>query len=117
MEDARHGVGVAALRARERPGVATRFAALRVAALARAREAEAWRRTITSPKHVRCAIYTRVSDDQGLEQDFNSLDAPIRCAIHIPWSKTSPTRHREFFCRLTHRSSTGVPFALRRKRR
>ena len=23
----------------------------------------------------RCAIYTRVSTDQGLEQDFNSLDA------------------------------------------
>jgi predicted NAD-dependent protein-ADP-ribosyltransferase YbiA (DUF1768 family) len=26
-------------------------------------------------KQVRCAIYTRVSSDQGLEQDFNSLDA------------------------------------------
>jgi DNA invertase Pin-like site-specific DNA recombinase len=26
-------------------------------------------------KTVRCAIYTRVSTDQGLEQDFNSLDA------------------------------------------
>ena len=26
-------------------------------------------------KVVRCAIYTRVSTDQGLEQDFNSLDA------------------------------------------
>jgi len=26
-------------------------------------------------KIVRCAIYTRVSTDQGLEQDFNSLDA------------------------------------------
>ncbi len=26
-------------------------------------------------KRVRCAIYTRVSTDQGLEQDFNSLDA------------------------------------------
>jgi hypothetical protein len=25
-------------------------------------------------KVVRCAIYTRVSTDQGLEQDFNSLD-------------------------------------------
>ena len=24
---------------------------------------------------IRCAIYTRVSTDQGLEQDFNSLDA------------------------------------------
>ena len=26
-------------------------------------------------KSVRCAIYTRVSTDHGLEQDFNSLDA------------------------------------------
>src|SRR6516225_11330725 len=26
-------------------------------------------------KPIRCAIYTRVSTDQGLEQDFNSLDA------------------------------------------
>jgi site-specific DNA recombinase len=26
-------------------------------------------------KSVRCAIYTRVSTEQGLEQDFNSLDA------------------------------------------
>jgi hypothetical protein len=24
---------------------------------------------------IRCAIYTRVSTDQGLDQDFNSLDA------------------------------------------
>ena len=27
------------------------------------------------PNETRCAIYTRVSDDQGLEQDFNSLHA------------------------------------------
>src|SRR5262249_55491949 len=27
------------------------------------------------PKRVRCAIYTRVSTEYGLEQDFNSLDA------------------------------------------
>jgi len=26
-------------------------------------------------KPVRCAIYTRVSTDQGLDQEFNSLDA------------------------------------------
>ena len=26
-------------------------------------------------RSLRCAIYTRVSTDQGLEQDFNSLDA------------------------------------------
>src|SRR5947207_15842754 len=42
---------------------------------------------------VRCAIYTRVSDDQGLEQDFNSLDAQydasqsyIRSQAHAGWT-------------------------------
>jgi DNA invertase Pin-like site-specific DNA recombinase len=41
---------------------------------------------------IRCAIYTRVSDDQGLEQDFNSLDAQydaaeayIRSQAHVGW--------------------------------
>jgi hypothetical protein len=28
-----------------------------------------------APKPVRCAIYTRQSTDEGLNQDFNSLDA------------------------------------------
>src|SRR6058998_3883916 len=44
-------------------------------------------------KLVRCAIYTRVSTDQGLEQDFNSLDAQydasqayIRSQAHAGWS-------------------------------
>ena len=43
-----------------------------------------------STKPVRCAIYTRVSTDQGLEQDFNSLDAqhdackPISAAKRMP---------------------------------
>ena len=32
-------------------------------------------------KPVRCAIYTRVSTDHGLEQDFNSLDALPPIAI------------------------------------
>src|SRR5260221_1328599 len=33
---------------------------------------------------MRCAIYTRVSSDQGLEQDFNSLDAQREaCAAYI----------------------------------
>jgi DNA invertase Pin-like site-specific DNA recombinase len=46
-----------------------------------------------SPKPVRCAIYTRVSTDQGLEQDFNSLDAQydasqayIRSQAHGGWT-------------------------------
>jgi len=46
-----------------------------------------------SVKRVRCAIYTRVSTDQGLEQDFNSLDAQydasqayIRSQAHAGWT-------------------------------
>ena len=46
-----------------------------------------------SSKRVRCAIYTRVSTDQGLEQDFNSLDAQydasqayIRSQAHAGWT-------------------------------
>ena len=35
-----------------------------------------------SAKPVRCAIYTRVSTDQGLEQDFNSLE-PNRCLASL----------------------------------
>ena len=44
-------------------------------------------------KPVRCAIYTRVSTDHGLEQDFNSLDAQhdaaqsyIRSQAHASWT-------------------------------
>ena len=47
----------------------------------------------TVPKSVRCAIYTRKSTDQGLEQDFNSLDAQyeasqayIRSQAHAGWT-------------------------------
>lgn len=46
-----------------------------------------------SAKPVRCAIYTRVSTNQGLEQDFNSLDAQyeasqayIRSQAHAGWT-------------------------------
>ena len=31
-------------------------------------------------KNVRCAIYTRKSTDEGLNQDFNSLDAQREAA-------------------------------------
>ena len=34
-----------------------------------------------SVKPVRCAIYTRVSTEQGLDQEFNSLDAQIGSAF------------------------------------
>src|ERR1700693_4069252 len=33
-----------------------------------------------SPAHVRCAIYTRKSTEEGLDQDFNSLDAQREAA-------------------------------------
>src|SRR4051794_27757436 len=49
--------------------------------------------TSATPKRIHCAIYTRVSDDQGLEQDFNSLDAQydasqsyIRSQAHAGWT-------------------------------
>src|SRR6202011_5452006 len=33
----------------------------------------------SSPKVVRCAIYTRTSSEEGLSQEFNSLDAQREC--------------------------------------
>jgi site-specific DNA recombinase len=45
------------------------------------------------PPRIRCVIYTRVSTDQGLDQDFNSLDAQreaaeafIKSQMHEGWS-------------------------------
>src|SRR4030081_321820 len=47
----------------------------------------------TSVKSVRCAIYTRVSTDHGLDQEFNSLDAQyeaassyIKSQAHAGWA-------------------------------
>src|SRR3954452_8174378 len=47
-----------------------------------------------SVKSVRCAIYTRVSTDHGLDQEFNSLDAQcdasqayIRSQVHAGWTQ------------------------------
>ena len=49
-------------------------------------------------KAIRCAIYTRKSTEEGLDQDFNSLDAQresaeayIRSQAHEGW-KLVPTR-------------------------
>ena len=36
---------------------------------------------IHSPATVRCAIYTRKSSEEGLEQNFNSLDAQREAAL------------------------------------
>ena len=50
-------------------------------------------------KAIRCAIYTRKSTEEGLDQDFNSLDAQresaeayIRSQAHEGW-KLVPTRY------------------------
>ena len=38
----------------------------------------------SKPAARRCAIYTRVSTDRGLDQDFNSLDAQGEaCAAYV----------------------------------
>jgi DNA invertase Pin-like site-specific DNA recombinase len=49
--------------------------------------------TITVRQKVRCAVYTRVSTESGLDQDFNSLDAQydaaqayIRSQSHAGWA-------------------------------
>ncbi len=36
------------------------------------------RRTPPAPRVLRCACYTRKSTEEGLEQEFNSLDAQAR---------------------------------------
>lgn len=39
-------------------------------------------------KKIRCAIYTRKSSEEGLDQDFNSLDAQREaCAAYIASQK------------------------------
>src|SRR5271166_968970 len=63
----------------------------------RRRENSPWRiarklvpvKNLTSKRGLRCAIYTRVSTDQGLEQDFNSLDAQRSPASTRPMSASS----------------------------
>jgi site-specific DNA recombinase len=54
----------------------------------------------TTRRSLRSAIYTRVSTDQGLEQDFNSLDAQREaCQAYIksqspPHSEPAPSSPR-----------------------
>ena len=50
-------------------------------------------RKASAPRKVRCAIYTRKSTEEGLDQDFNSLDAQresaaayIQSLAHEGWS-------------------------------
>ena len=52
-----------------------------------------------SAKRLRCAIYTRKSSEEGLEQAFNSLDAQREaCARHHhrnPQRQEPTTTHRQ----------------------
>ena len=62
---------------------------------------------------LRCAIYTRVSTDQGLEQDFNSLDAQREaCEAYIKNGQTAQDMKRSvspryLLCRCLHRYRLG----------
>src|SRR5258707_10125914 len=68
-----------------------------------------------SIKPVRCAIYTRVSTEHGLDQEFNSLDAQydaasayIKSQAHAGWTRAIKYDHAKLpknrcapTCRLT----------------
>ncbi len=50
-----------------------------------------------SVKPVRCAIYTRVSTEHGLDQEFNSLDAQYEAA-NVSSSELQLSRQRWIHC-------------------
>ena len=56
---------------------------------------------LASIKTVRCAIYTRVSTEHGLDQEFNSLDAsgtPVDCSkIAVPDNEKSHDPAQKYF--------------------
>src|SRR5579872_5971763 len=45
--------------------------------------------TVAKPQAIRCAIYTRKSTEEGLEQEFNTLDAQRECAEAYIKSQTA----------------------------
>jgi hypothetical protein len=90
-----------------------------------ARQAIEGIRSMTPRSTVRCAIYTRVSTEQGLEQDFNSLDAQydashayIRSQAHAGWTllrakyDAASTRYSAFL--RNNRSDPYMPVSARR---
>ena len=48
--------------------------------------------TAKKTRAVRCAIYTRVSTDQGLDQEFNSLDAQYEASPFEPEPREHNTK-------------------------
>ena len=60
--------------------------------------------SLMNKPRIRCAIYTRKSSDEGLEQDFNSLDAQHEaCAAYI-----ASQRHEGWVQSKTHYDDGGV---------
>ena len=44
------------------------------------------------PKRLRCAVYTRKSTEEGLDSDFNTLDAQREAgAAYVEWSHARPS--------------------------
>ena len=52
----------------------------------------------------RCAIYTRKSSDDGLEQEFNSLDAQREASEAYVTSRVTPDGSRSPKCTTTEAS-------------
>ena len=72
------------------------------------KEQIAMKRNLAAPR-VRCAIYTRKSTEEGLEQEFNSLDAQresaeayIKSQAHEGWALPGRTLRRRRLHRRQH---------------
>jgi DNA invertase Pin-like site-specific DNA recombinase len=51
---------------------------------------------IAMPRRMRCAVYTRKSSEEGLDMEFNSLDAQREaCEAYIRHGR-GPQRHQRF---------------------
>ncbi len=60
-----------------------------------------------TPAAIRCAIYTRKSTDEGLNQDFNSLDAQRDAgAAYVP---AKPARAGTFYPTITTTAGSPAP--------
>ena len=76
-------------------------------AMARSRTAQ---RAVPS-RAVRCAVYTRKSSEDGLEQDFNSLDAQREaCLAYIPRARVRGGGFQLFVSKATGEVSQVVRF-------
>ena len=73
-------------------------------------------------RKLRCAVYTRKSTEEGLEQEFNSLDAQREaCEAYIASQKAEgwvlvPDRYDDGGCLGRHAGAPGAEAAARRHR-